>query len=65
MNKINYSITFKDGSKASQESEFGHDAKSDFMYGISQGFKNNADIDINGEITKKFSDIKSIEITFD
>ena len=65
MSKINFSITFKDGSKVSQKSEFGHDAKSDFFYGFSQGFKNNADININDNITKKFNDIKSVTISFD
>lgn len=65
MSKIKYSITFKDGMKVNQESEFGHDARSDFFLGFSQGFKNNADITINNSIKKKFNDIKSIEVYLD
>lgn len=63
MSKITYAFTFKDGSRAEQQDEFDHDARSDFFLGLSQGFKKNADIDINHGIKKKFSDVRSFEFT--
>lgn len=65
MSKITYSITFKDGSRVDQQSTFGHDARSEFFLGLSQGFKNNADIEINNNVKKKFDDVKAIEIKLD
>lgn len=65
MNKIEYTITFKDGLKVEQNDEFPDDSRSDFFYGFSQGFKNNADITINNDVKRKFDDIKSVEINLD
>ncbi|MFB4471783.1 hypothetical protein ACDI16_02295 [Oceanobacillus caeni] len=67
--RINTSFEFKNGITVDQYQDYAHDARSEFFYGLSQGFKNNAQIKAtgnNGELLiANFDDVKSIKISFD
>ena len=65
---MKFKFIFKDGLEITQPDEFSSQDKSAVFYGLSNSFKNNADITAtNNEgvtVKRKFNDVKKIEITF-
>jgi len=65
---MKFKFTFKDGLEITQPDAFSSQDKSVAFYGLSNSFKNNADITATNSdgvtVKRKFNDLKKIEVIF-